>query len=310
MISTIVSMPLPVDETFTIKKNRFRGGNGKKRICIVTGTHGDELEGQYACFLVAKKLTEEISKLNGIVDIYPATNPLGIDSINRVMPYFDMDMNRTFPGDEEGSMMERTAAGIIGDIKGADVVFDIHASNIYLTEVPQVRINELHKDILVPMAQKANIDLIWVHGNATVLESTFAYSLNSIGTPCLVVEMGVGMRLTEEYGRQLCDGIFNLMREMGMWNGPTAAPKESVICNENDEVVFLNAPTSGMFMKNKKHGDWVRKGETIGYIFDPLKGEVKEYINAAKSGWLFTIREYPLVDEGSLMGRILVRDKR
>jgi len=26
-----------------------------------------------------------------------------------------------------------------------------------------------------------------------------------------------------------------------------------------------------------------------------------------KSGLLFTIREYPLVDEGSLMGRILVR---
>ena len=31
-----------------------------------------------------------------------------------------------------------------------------------------------------------------------------------------------------------------------------------------------------------------------------------EYVNAEKSGLLFTIREYPLVDEGSLMGRILV----
>ena len=310
MISSIVSMPLPVDETFAIKKNRFQNGSSKKRICIVTGTHGDELEGQYVCFLVAQKLKKEPSALDGIVDIYPATNPLGIDSINRVMPYFDMDMNRTFPGDREGSMMERTAAGIIDDIKGADVVFDIHASNIYLTEIPQVRINELHQDVLVPMAQKANIDLIWIHGNSTVLESTFAYSLNSIGTPCLVVEMGVGMRLTAGYGQQLCDGIFNLMREMGMWSGETKEPVESVICRENDEVVFLNAPTSGMFMKTKKHGDWVKKGETIGYIFDPLKGEVKEYINADKSGWLFTIREYPLVDEGSLMGRILVGEKK
>ena len=32
-----------------------------------------------------------------------------------------------------------------------------------------------------------------------------------------------------------------------------------------------------------------------------------EYVSADKSGLLFTIRDYPLVDEGSLMGRILVR---
>ena len=39
-----------------------------------------------------------------------------------------------------------------------------------------------------------------------------------------------------------------------------------------------------------------------------LYPEIKEYINAARSGLLFTIREYPLVAEGSLMGRILARD--
>ncbi|MCD7842564.1 MAG: hypothetical protein LUG56_08875 [Lachnospiraceae bacterium] len=73
-------------------------------------------------------------------------------------------------------------------------------------------------------------------------------------------------------------------------------------------MVFLNAPTSGMFMKTREHGSWVNKGETVGYIFDPLRGEIREYISAARSDLLFTIREYPLVAEGSLMGRILARD--
>ena len=67
----------------------------------------------------------------------------------------------------------------------------MHASNIYLTEIPQIRINEQHRDSLVPLAEQANVDFIWVHGASTVLESTFAYSLNSTGTPCLVVAMGV-----------------------------------------------------------------------------------------------------------------------
>ena len=305
-ISNIVSLPLPVDETFFIKKNTISHGN-RKRICIVTGTHGDELEGQYVCFLLVQKLKKEIEKLHGTVDIYPATNPLGIDSINRGIPVFDMDMNRTFPGSDPGSMIEYTAAKLIEDIEGADLVWDIHASNIYLTEVPQIRINRLHEEKLLPLAQKSNVDFIWVHEASTVLESTFAYSLNSRNTPCLVVEMGVGMRLTESYGRQLCDGIFHTMKDLGMWDGESIPVKEPIISNDPNEVVFLNAPTSGMFMKTKEHGSWVKKGETVGYIFDPLKGEVKEYINASKSGLLFTIREYPLVDEGSLMGRILVR---
>ena len=51
MINTVVQVELPVDETLAIKKHRLAppsGGNGK-RISIVTGIHGDELEGQYVC---------------------------------------------------------------------------------------------------------------------------------------------------------------------------------------------------------------------------------------------------------------------
>lgn len=190
------------------------------------------------------------------------------------------------------------------------MVFDIHASNIFLTEVPQIRINELHKDTLLPLARQSNVDFIWVHGASTVLESTLAYSLNSIGTPCLVVEMGVGMRLTGEYGQQMTGGILNVMKQLGMWDGDTDPVREPIISDDPYEVEFLNAPCSGMFMKTKNQGTWVKKGETVGYVFDPFRGEILEYVSAVKSGLLFTIRDYPLVDEGSLMGRILVREER
>jgi predicted deacylase len=194
----------------------------------------------------------------------------------------------------------------VSDLAGADLVFDIHASNIFLTEIPQVRINELHKDTLLPLARRANVDLVWVHGASTVLESTLAYSLNAIGTPCLVVEMGVGMRLTGDYGQQLTTGILNTMKSLGMWDGEVLPVSTPIVADTQDEVIFLNARCSGMFMKTKCHGSRVKKGETVGYVFDPFEGQVLEYVNAEKSGLLFTIRDYPLVDEGSLMGRILV----
>ena len=53
----------------------------------------------------------------------------------------------------------------------------------------------------------------------------------------------------------------------------------------------------------------VKKGETIGSIINPLSGEKLSDIKAEESGWLFTIRDYPIVDEGSLMGRILKGDR-
>lgn len=307
MLKDIVSIRLPVDEIFRIRKNVIQNGSGK-RICVVTGIHGDELEGQYVCFLLSQALKAHPEWLHGSVEIYPAVNPLGIDSIQRGIPGFDLDMNRTFPGSDSGDMTEYVAQKVVADLTGADVVFDIHASNIFLTEVPQIRINQLHRDTLLPLAQQANVDFIWVHGASTVLESTLAYSLNSIGTPCLVVEMGVGMRLTGEYGHQLTAGILNVMKNLGMWDGSAEAVRTPIVSTDPEEVEFLNAPCSGMFMKTRNQGTWVKKGETVGYVFDPFKGEILEYVSAAKSGLLFTIRDYPMVDEGSLMGRILVRE--
>lgn len=309
MITTIVSVPLPVDETLRIKKNRFEptdGGNGK-RISIVTGIHGDELEGQLVCYEVAKRIKENPEKLRGTVDLYPALNPLGIDSITRGIPGFDLDMNRIFPGEPDGAMTEYIATRIMKDLVGSDLCLDIHASNIYLTELPQIRINEIHKDILVPLAKEANVDFVWVHGANTVLESTLAHSMNSLVVPTLVAEMGVGMRLTPVYAMQLTDGIFRLMEKLHIWEQEEEIEVRKPIVSENpDEICYLNAPVSGLFLKKKQHGVKVKKGDEIGAILNPYTGDVLESILAPSDGLLFTIREYPVVDEGSLLARILM----
>ena len=311
MIKKVASVELPVDEVLTIKKRRIMP-NGKakglKRISVVTGIHGDELEGQYVCYELSKRIEAEFDKLNGIVDIYPAMNPLGIDSITRGIPAFDLDMNRLFPGDIEGNMTEYLAAEIIKDVSGSDLVVDIHASNIFLTEIPQIRINELNEKELVPFAEKSNVDFVWIHGASTVLESTFAYSLNSTGTPCLVVEMGVGMRITKEYGNQLVDGIFSLMKELGIWKGEVKAPRKPIISKDPDDVSYLNASTGGLFVQNVRHWEVLKKGDLIGQIINPLSGKVLEDVVSPVDGILFTIREYPIVDEGSLVGRLLRKE--
>lgn len=311
MTETIASVRLPIDEELRVKKNRLmpeQTEKNLKRISIVTGIHGDELEGQYVCFELQRRIAEQKENLTGIVDIYPAMNPLGIDSITRGIPAFDLDMNRLFPGNIDGNMTEYLAAGILEDVAGSDCVLDIHASNIYLTEIPQIRINELHEKTLVPLAKESNVDFIWVHGASTVLESTFAYSLNSTGTPVLVVEMGVGMRITKEYGDQMVDGIFSLMKKMGIWKGEVITPRKPIVSRDPDDVSYLNAKVSGIFIPTVPHWVELKKGELIGRIVDPLEGNVLDEVKAPVDGILFTIREYPVVDEGSLVGRLLRKE--
>ncbi len=311
MIETVVSVRLPIDEVLYIRKNRIMPAGQRgylRRISIVTGVHGDELEGQYVCFELQRRIAEHREHLTGIVDIYPAMNPLGIDSITRGIPAFDLDMNRLFPGNIDGNMTEYLAAGIMRDLAGSDCVLDIHASNIFLTEIPQIRINQLHEEKLVPLAKHANVDFIWVHGASTVLESTLAYSLNSVDTPTLVVEMGVGMRLTRAYGDQLADGILNLMRELGIWEGETVSPREPIVSRNPDDICYLNATAGGIFIPSVKHGAMLKKDELVGTIVDPLAGAVLDEVRAPMAGMLFTIRDYPVVDEGSLMGRILKKE--
>ena len=136
------------------------------------------------------------------------------------------------------------------------------------------------------------------------MEATLSHSLNKEGTPTLVAEMGVGMRITKSYGDQLLDGIFNLMAEMGIWTGETKNVSHPIVSTDGN-VSFIYSDTSGIFMPAIKHWAGISKGDHIGDILDPLSGAVEQEIFAPCSGIVFTLREYPVVYEGSLLARIL-----
>ena len=256
MIEEVISVELPVGEKLKIVKNRLEGTNpGFKRIVIVSGIHGDEFEGQYISYETARRIKENPELLQGTVEIYPALNPLGLDIASRVIPKVNMDMNRIFPGDEKGTVMEKVAAAIVNDIAGADICLDIHASNVFIREIPQVRISEEFADKLLPYARLLNVDMVWTNASETVHESTLAHSMNMLGVPTMVVEMGMGTRISRRFGNQVVDGIFNLMREMGVWNGPEEKIQYPVISTDG-EVEFIRSGVTGVFLPAIEHNHY------------------------------------------------------
>ena len=306
MIQEVVSVDLPVHERLVIKKNRLEPENmtGKeKRISIVTGTHGDELDGQYICYEIIKKIQMYPEKLKGIVDIYPDVNPLGIDMGSRGIPMFDLDMNRVFPGDNNGAVAEYTAAGLIDDIIGSDFCLDIHSSNIFLKEMPQLRMTDENKDKLLPYAKKLNADFIWIYSSKTVLDATLAHSLNNMGVPTLVAEMGVGHRINNEYCQQLIEGIFNLMTELEVWDDAPVNVRNSIVSTEG-QVSFISAAGSGIFVSSINSMGTIGMGTHIGDIIEPITGKVIQRIESPTDGIIFSLREHPVVYKGALIARV------
>lgn len=311
---SVLTLQLPYRERLELWRTRFegRGRDGRKpKVAVVAGIHGDELEGLYVCHRLAGWLEQLLATrpdaLQGCVELYPALNPLGIDTLQRFVPVFDADLNRNFPGHREGLLPQRITEAIMRQLGGAALVIDIHASNVFLREIPQVRINQEFQDTLVPLARHMNIDVIWLHGALTVLEATVAHSLNSTGVPCLVVEMGVGMRITPAFTEQLLVGILHAWRALGVLAEDVELPAltHRPVVADDGNVHYLNAETSGLFVPRVEHWTSVRQGERLGDIVSPHDGNVLSTVCSPVDGILFTLREYPVVYEGSLMARIM-----
>ena len=265
MTETIISMELPAGGHLAIRRNRIRPEGEERnlsRISLVSGIHGDELEGQYICYETARRVKEHPEYLKGIVDIYPALNPLGIDMASRTVPRLDMDMNRMFPGDASGDMMERITATVVDSLIGSDICIDLHASDIFVREIPQVRLSEDFAEALLPYAKMTNADMIWMNATATVHESTLAHSMNLLGVPTLVLEMGQGHDIHRSFGNQIVDGIFHIMSEMGIWTGPEPKVQEPAISSDG-EVEFIRSKSDGVFLPLIEHNHYVKKGDLI-----------------------------------------------
>lgn len=304
MLEKIIELELPVGENLAIWKNHIETDPLGPRIAIVSGIHGDELEGQYICYELARRIKENLSELHGQVDIYPAINPLGIETAKRNDPLVNMDMNRMFPGRSGGNMQDRLLAAVVDNIIGADICIDLHASDIYVREIPQVRLSEEFAEKLLPLARLSNVDMIWMNASATVHESTLAHSLNMFGIPTLVVEMGQGHHIMPEYGNQIVEGILNIMKHKGIWSGSVAMTQEPAVSSDG-EVEFIRSNHSGLFIALAEHNHYVQKDEVIGQVVHPFKGELLEVVKAENAGLLFTQRIYPVVYEGDLLARIL-----
>ena len=84
---------------------RLTFGSGAPTTAVVAGLHGNELNGVHALNLICSTL--RLMRLSGTVHLFPVVNSFGLEHGTKRWPFGDQDINRAFPGDPEGSPVQR-----------------------------------------------------------------------------------------------------------------------------------------------------------------------------------------------------------
>ena len=266
-------------------------------------------------FGVARRIAAQSEHLHGIVDIYPMLNPLGLDCGSRMVPSTaQLDMNRAFPGREDGTSLESVCWRVLHDMLGADLVLDIHASTQNKSELYEVRMNAHGAPDLIEQARALCPDLIWVYPDKNTYSGSLTSTLGEMGTPALIIEADERHRRPQEIAERVVEGILCKMKEMGLWTGDCAltAPRlEDIPCiRTSGDICRMTCECPGVYVPNDHIGKDVQEGELMGVVIDALEGEVREEVRAPASGLVFSQRSYSAVYPGTLIARVLKREVR
>ena len=313
-ISTVASIKMPIGENWTVSRCRYASEDGGgKRVCLATGIHGDERMGQLVVYDVAQRIGHEPQHLHGTVDIYPMLNSIGLDIGERMVPSSTMlDMNRAFPGNPDGTAMESICYAIIEEMKGADLVLDIHTSSQITSELYGVRVHEKHVDVMLSGAAALCPEVIWVLPDKPAHNASLCGALTQEDTHAVVLMVDERRLRSQMVVDQVVDGIFCKLKEMGVWSGETKkAPALSDIpCMwEDRDICRVTGTLPGMYVPHEVIGEEIREGDVLGTIFNALTGEAVETVVAPEEGLVFTQRRYSAVYPGTLIARICRKER-
>ena len=255
------STPVPV-----LVVNGIKAG---PTLCLTAAVHGDELNG----IEIVRRIVHEINpkNLSGSVIGVPIVNMQGFRRASRYLPD-RRDLNRSFPGRENGSYASRTAHSFFTNvIKHCDYLIDIHTGSLSRTNLPQIRANLLIPEVASLAEKMGSIVVLQSKGSVGTLRRA---AMNA-GIPAVTLEAGAPNNLQKEAVEEGVASILSAMSSLSL------IPKN--FWKRNKEPVFyqsawIRAHQGGILFSKVELGDSVEKGEVLGLLNDPVSNKSSEII--------------------------------
>lgn len=259
--------------------------------------HGDEPEGPLACQIALREV--DPTQLSGTLVMCPVVNVPAFEAAQRGNPAdtFSYDMNRIYPGRENGYLSERVAAAhaaAMGPL--ADFEISIHSGGAHSFLDKSMFIDESPESVELGTAMGPGWGCIMSNFNPS--GSPMAY-LKKLGKVGITVELGGRSATSPEafarIGRELANSILNILRHYKMYPGQAEYPSPRY----KGQQEALLAPASGIFVPEPgvQFLTMMKKGDRIARIKSIFGDELGEII-APADGMFFGLRALPNVTTG------------
>jgi predicted deacylase len=242
----------------------INGAEPGPTLCLTGAIHGDELNGIEVVRRVMYDITPK--DLKGTLIGVPIVNLQGFQRGSRYLTD-RRDLNRYFPGEENGSLASRIANSLFNEvIKHCNYLIDIHTGSLRRTNLPQIRANMSSPEIAKFVEGFDKIAIVHHSGNPGMLRT----AANEAGIISVTMELGESLRIQENQivaGTHSVNSLldkFEMYPRVFIWGDPKPAYYQST---------WIRVESGGILFSKMGLGDNVSVGDTLGIVTDPITNQ-------------------------------------
>ena len=286
---------LPSGTVINIRIHVFRSPNPGPSMLVLGGVHGDEINGvEIVRRTIDMGLYDQLKA--GSVIAIPLLNVYGFINFSRDASE-GKDVNRSFPGNQTGSLASRVAGTLTKKILPLiDFGVDFHTGGGSRYNYPQIRYSPGDKQAELLAKQFAAPYLIKKNN----LPKTLRKVAKGMGKSIIVYEGGEALRYDGFAIEKGISGLRRLMAAQGMIDEVPSVQRAPIVFNKTS---WVRAEQSGMFIWNQQSGAKVSAGEPLGVLNDP-HGHEEIPVLANRDGYIIGHNNAPVINAGDALFHI------
>lgn len=298
---------LPVSELYTAEPLALpvtvaRGDRPGPTLFLTAAVHGDELNG--VAVVRSLLIENDLSTLSGTLIAVPVVNVPGFLNQSRTLPD-NRDLNRSFPGNADGSFTARLAHRVFQDVvQRSDYGVDLHTAGGDRANYPHVR-TDLSDPVTAELASAFGTSVV-IHGQGP--EGALRRVASRAGVPTIVYEAGSSRVFERRFIDVGITGVLNVLRHLGMLEG--GPPPEPPLRLQVKKSTWLRAGAGGILDLKVSLGEAVAKGQVISVNTNPF-GRERSQLTSPAGGIVIGLTRSPLVHPGDAichLARLRARD--
>ena len=269
------------DLNLYIHEIKGKKGDGPT-VGICAAIHGDESAGTKTVMDIYRELKD--GDFKGRLLLLPVASPLSFAALQRSTPDLHLDpsnMNRVFPGNENGSLSEQLAALITKTfLQEIDVFIDLHAGGRCQTVDYIYIIND--QDLSRHFGSRILYRVNKAYAG-TYFQGTVSNVIIERNVPMVTVELGGGLLDQRPYEQRCKQGVLNMLRHLNVLDGEAVLPEEQIIV----ESITTLKPHFGGILETEAPplGEKIAGGEVLGRVISPYTFQELEVLtNPVKNG--------------------------